>query len=69
MKNLICFIFLFFVSVVCVCGKPSGKWRQVFPENPPGPRYNHYMCPIGDQQVLMIGGLGDGNPHYYRDET
>jgi hypothetical protein len=52
-------IFIFFVSVVSsiyLFGKINGHWHQVFPANPPEPRYNHYMCPIGEQKVLMIGG-------------
>ena len=63
---------LFLISSVFGYGQISGSWRQVFPEENgeiPGPRHGHYMAPIGDQQVLMIGGSGGGNPHYYANET
>jgi len=62
MERIILQLFiLFFISSVCAFGSISGSWRQVFQENPPSPRFRHHMAPIGDQQVLMTGGIGSPN--------
>ena len=70
MKQLLILILL--MSTNLVEAKISGKWRQVFPEENgeiPGPRYNHYMTSIGDEYIIMIGGLGGGEPFFYSNET
>jgi len=71
MKKII--LCLFIIASVFAIAKPSGTWRKLEPEGEvPGKRWQHYMCPIGEDEdgnskVLMINGLGDGNPHAYRE--
>lgn len=73
MTKIYTIILLFFLLASgLLFGKITGKWTRVYPEvngEIPKKRYDHYMCPIGDQKVIMIGGRGGGNPNYYANET
>lgn len=63
------FLFNFLLFSATLFCRISGHWRQVFPEENgeiPGLRYNHYICPIGDQKVLMLGGEGDDETNGWR---
>jgi hypothetical protein len=58
MKQLFLTLLLVLLSLSAEA-KITGKWREVLPPCDTLPDICHYMCPIGERQVLMIGAFSN----------
>lgn len=64
-----CFLLFLLLAFDCLpIHAQTGKWTQLHPNNSPSARMGHGMAPIGDDKVIIFGGLLE-IPETDSDET